>query len=327
MASKELVKKAIKFQSPSRIPYNFDANRTPDNGKKYGEDFLWVFVKGKEKIKTIDGEIDEWGCLWQTLSDSFGEPKTFPLEGKENLDGFTMPDFTEDWRYEEMKEKIINNKNDKYVLGMLPHGLFQKMLELFGFMDFMLSVGGNIEIIEELCDILCESAMKVIEKMVDCGVDGVILIDDMALQDRLMISMDVFIDVFKPRYKKLFDLCHQRGIDTFIHACGNTYDIIEELIDAGLDVINLDQQDNMGIEYLSKRYKGRICFYCPIDIQTTVNMLENEIRERVRQMVNAFASKEGGFIAKTYPQPTAINMSDEYLKIMTDEFKASSTSF
>lgn len=45
------------------------------------------------------------------------------------------------------------------------------------------------------------------------------------------------------------------------------------------------------------------------------------IDERVMEMIAAFASKSGGFIAKTYPQPRAINMSDNYLKMMTDAFK------
>lgn len=37
MTSREIVKRAVRFQDPPRIPYNFDSNRT-ENGITYGED-------------------------------------------------------------------------------------------------------------------------------------------------------------------------------------------------------------------------------------------------------------------------------------------------
>ena len=323
MKSCEIVRRAVRFENPPRIPYNFDSNRTPDNGEYYGEDMLWVSLKAKEKTKTPDGEIDEWGCLWQTMegSDSFGEPKTFPLEGKEDLSSFHMPNFLEEWRYEDIKKTIAENNNEKYVLGLLPCGLFQHMLHLFGFMDFMMNTGANPQLLEDLCDILLDSIIQVTKKMAALGVHGVITLDDSALQDRPMISMDAFRTIFKPRFQKFYDACHALGIDTFIHSCGYTLDIIEELIDAGVDVVNLDQQDNMDIRELSRRYRGRVCFYCPLDIQTTLQLNEEQLKERVHQMTDLFANEHGGFIAKTYPQPTAIGITNEYMQIVCSEFK------
>ncbi len=61
------------------------------------------------------------------------------------------------------------------------------------------------------------------------------------------------------------------------------------------DVINLVQQDNMGIWELSKRYKGRVCFYCPLDIQRTLTLNKEEIENRVEEMISAFATEKGGF--------------------------------
>lgn len=63
----------------------------------------------------------------------------------------------------------------------------------------------------------------------------------------------------------LYPHCHKVGLDVFMHSCGYTIDIIEEVIAVGCDVVNLDQQDNMGMHERSKRYRGRVCFYCPID--------------------------------------------------------------
>lgn len=317
MKSREIVKRAIHFQDPPRIPYNFDSNRTPVDGISYGEDMLWVFATPKE----TGSEEDEWGVVYQAMGESFGEPKVFPLEGAESLDGYTFPDFSEDWRYNEMRRQIEENKGEKYVLGMLPTGLFQRMIDLFGFVDFMTNVAAEPELIQETCSKLCDIAIASARKMSECGVDGIITIDDTALQYSLMISMDAFREIFVPEFRRLYSECHKLGLDCFIHSCGYTLDIIEELIKAGCDVVNLDQQDNMGIDKLSERYRGRICFYCPLDIQRTLDMDQKGIEERVKQMIQAFATPHGGFIAKTYPQPRAVGMSDAYLKMMTDAFK------
>lgn len=318
MKSREIVKRAIHFQDPPRLPYNFDSNRTPEDGISYGEDMIWVSAA---KRTLTDGK-NEWGVEYETLDDvSFGEPKVFPLAGKESLEDYVFPDFSEDWRYEELRRTVRENNGEKYVLGMLPTGLFQHMIDLFGFNDFLINVGINPDFVGEVCDRLLAIDQTVAEKMAACGVDGILTLDDAALQDRLMISMEAFNTIFKPRFARLYEHCHALGMDTFIHSCGYTIDIIEEWIDAGCDVINLDQQDNMGIDELARRYRGRICFYCPLDIQRTVGMEKEEITARVKQMVEAFTNGHGGLIAKTYPQPRAVGMTDEYLKTMTDAFK------
>lgn len=314
MTGRERVKRAIYFQDPDRVPYNFDANRTPEDGIEYGEDMMWVFCSTR-------GGMEEFGVVYETIDDSFGEPKVFPLKDAESLDNYTFPDFSEDWRYEEMREIIKKNNGEKYVLGMFPVGLFQHMIDVFSFEDFLVNCIANPELVEAVCDGFLKICMDTADKMAEAGVDGVIGIDDTALQDRLMVSMDIFRKIFKPRYVKLYDHCKSLGLDTFIHSCGYTIDIIEELIDAGLQVVNIDQQDNMGIRNISERYKGRVCFYCPLDIQRTLDLSKEEIEDRVREMIDCFSTEHGGYIAKTYPQPRAVKMTDEYLKIMTDAFK------
>ncbi|MFQ9797933.1 MAG: hypothetical protein ACLR23_02390 [Clostridia bacterium] len=83
---------------------------------------IWVSATRRPKVN----RVDEWGVVYESIGESFGEPKVFPLEGKETLDGYTFPDFSEDWRYEAMRKTIAENVEEKYVLGMLPNGLFRR---------------------------------------------------------------------------------------------------------------------------------------------------------------------------------------------------------
>ena len=50
----------------------------------------------------------------------------------------------------------------------------------------------------------------------------------------------------------------------WMHSCGHVNDIVGEWIDCGLDVVNLQQPRNLGIEEIGARYRGKICFETPL---------------------------------------------------------------
>lgn len=326
MTSKEIVKKAIHFDNPTRMPHNFDSNRTPCNNF-YGDDFIWCFIdKNPYHIEFNEkgDKIDEWGCIWESMGETFGEPKNFPLEGRENYDNFVIPDFDNLSRYKNIKKLVSNNKEQKYVLGMLPLGIFQIMIHLFGFEDFMYQVAGNTENYVKLVKRLTDKTIKCIENFADAGVDGIILIEDMGLQDRMMISPTMWEEIYYPEYKRMFKVAHDRGLDVFSHTCGHIVSILDMYIDAGLDVIQMDQQDNMTLEVLSEKFKGKVCFFNPLDIQTSLKLSDEELEKQALKMATLLGNEHGGFMAKTYPQPDAIHVTDHYMKVTTDGFKKAS---
>ena len=79
MTSREIVKRAIHFQNPPRIPCNYDSNRTPCR-ECYGDDILWCFAKSQSHFNEAGDKVDEWGCVWKSMGETFGEPTEFPLE-------------------------------------------------------------------------------------------------------------------------------------------------------------------------------------------------------------------------------------------------------
>ncbi len=128
--------------------------------------------------------------------------------------------------------------------------------------------------------------------------------DDWGLQERLLIHPDAWREIWKPHYARVYKAAHEAGTLTFLHSCGYVMDILEDIIEAGLDVIQLDQQENIGLENLGRRFGGRITFWCPVDIQTVMcNGSEKQIREYCRMLVETLGRKEGGFIPKWYGDP------------------------
>jgi uroporphyrinogen-III decarboxylase len=219
-------------------------------------------------------------------------------------------------------ERAVDLNPGKYILGMFPHFLFQQMLDLFGFDNLMVALLRERAAVDTVADRLTESCLHMVDCFADRGADGMIAIEDLGLQHRLMIAPPLWREVYRPRMQAIVRKCHDRGIHFFIHSCGDIREVIEDFISIGVDVLQIDQQENMGIDGLASRYAGRICFFCPVDIQATLPVGPPErIVASAKHLMRAFGSANGGFMAKTYPQPEAISIPEEHTRIMCDAFK------
>ncbi len=152
------------------------------------------------------------------------------------------------------------------------------------------------------------------------GANGYMFCDDWGFQDKLMISPSKWREIWKPRYKKIYDTAHEYGLYTFLHSCGYIIDILEDLAEVGLDVIQLDQQENMGIENLAK-LSGKITFFNPVDIQNTmITCSAQEIENYAENMIKQLGTANGGFIAKWYSDPIAAGHTQKNVATMSRKF-------
>jgi hypothetical protein len=132
--------------------------------------------------------------------------------------------------------------------------------------------------------------------------------EDWGTQSSGFIGRALWEEFFGLGYRKLCDAAHSHGMIVILHSCGMLWDLIESFIEAGIDVLQFDQTSNYrdssgleGIERLGSKFGGRVTFFCPVDIQQTlVTGDRSKIEDEVRRMIHYFASREGGFIAKSY---------------------------
>ena len=107
-----------------------------------------------------------------------------------------------------------------------------------------------------------------------------------------------------------------------MHSCGCIYEIIGDLIDAGINVLQLDQPQLMGVERLADEFAGRVTFWCPVDIQNTLQTKDAaKIEADARLMVERFGCNgRGGFIAGMYPSNESIGLEPKWQQIAADAF-------
>lgn len=319
MTSRERVRRAVRFEGPDRVPFML-----PD---AYGSDFVSAKATPDPNHQpTVLGENewkDEWGCVWVRLTGdkTKGQVKVHPLTDYALLDDFEFPDYKNPARYEKARTVVTENRDDKFVLGKPPLSFIHVLEYLRGHEAAWTDPYDHPDELGRLLDRLADIAIDGIDRLAELGADGIISCDDWGLQDRPMVSPKIFREFWKPRYKRVYHHAHEKGMLTFLHSCGYIIDLLDDFIDAELDVIQMDQQENMGLENLSRRFGGRLCFWSPVDIQNTmITGSVDDVRAYARKLIDGFGRFNGGFIATWYTDPDAVKHSWEKINAMAETF-------
>ncbi|MHB1483703.1 MAG: uroporphyrinogen decarboxylase/cobalamine-independent methonine synthase family protein, partial [Saccharofermentanales bacterium] len=95
-------------------------------------------------------------------------------------------------------------------------------------------------------------------------------------------------------YRKLIQPCKENNIKVAIHSDGYILNILDDLIEVGMDIINPQDLCN-GIDNLAKTLKGKVCIRFDLDrVQITPKGTRKEIQELIEEEVKVLGSKEGG---------------------------------
>jgi uroporphyrinogen-III decarboxylase len=152
--------------------------------------------------------------------------------------------------------------------------------------------------VERVLDIVFNFENGLIDQAVQYPVDCIAFGDDWGTQKGLMIPPDLWRSVFRARYEDQFARIHRAGKKVWFHTCGDVSAIIGDLIDVGVDVIELLQPDLLGVARLASGFGGKVCFCCSVDHQRrAISGTRDEIFAYARFLRDTLGTFSGGFIA------------------------------
>lgn len=257
--------------------------------------------------------IDEWGITWKMPVEGgiYYDMRSHPLSGMNSLDElrkFNFPDPVDPGRFRTMKQradKYVHEEDKAYILGRNSAGIFEMALWLKGFEEFFMDLALNPEFAEGLLDIITDIKMKYWEKALDVVGDNVLVIseaDDLASQNSLLVSANMYRQFIKPRHKKLFSYIKskaQNKVYIFYHTCGAVKELIPDLIEAGVDILNPVQVNAKGMDSkeLKKLFGKDITFWGGgVDTQHILpHGTPQEVRDETKRRIEDLAPG-GGFI-------------------------------
>jgi hypothetical protein len=240
--------------------------------------------------------IDEWGCRFSNpRAGAIGIVREPLIGGWSRLEDLRTP--VETLSVDRAGVNAFCRSTDRFVLSPTLARPFER-LQFIRTMELAL-----IDLLErppELFDLLRRIHSHYrdeIEAWADTDVDGIAIMDDWGAQSSMLVSPDIFRELFKPMYREYSEIARRKGKRVFMHSDGWITDIIEDLIEVGIEALN-SQIFCMGVAELGRRYRGRITFWGEIDRQS---LLAEGTPARVAAAVREAHSHlwaEGGVIAQ-----------------------------
>jgi uroporphyrinogen decarboxylase len=210
--------------------------------------------------------------------------------------------------WETLRERILElrQSTDKALIvrcgcNLVEWGMFLRRMDNF-LMDIMIDQAN----VEKLLDALMERHLGFLAKVCEAVGDIVDIArigDDLGTDGGLLMPPNIYRKIFKPRHAQLCEYIHKHSsMHTQIHSCGSIYELIPDLIEAGIEIINPVQTccKNMDPRKLKKEFGKDVTFWgggC--DTREILNCATPEqVREHVLENLETLAPG-GGFVFAT----------------------------
>jgi hypothetical protein len=315
MQSLQRVKRAIERKSIDDLPVSFELVGDTDLKEFYfGAPANWGPREYKPYVFDVEDYVeekntrreDEWGIIWgfgETLS-AGGIPVGFPLASIDGIRGFPFPDPGGPGRFDRILS-AIGEYSGKYCYVTWIGLLFERLHFLLGFEETLAELVTNRRAVEYALDRIVEFDLALVDALAD-ALDGRVhafaSTDDWGGQKNLFVDPRLWRKLFKPRYARIADRAHRRGLDFWLHSDGKIEEIVPDLIEIGVDVFNLNTSRLLGIREFGQRFAGRSCFCVYIDPQdTAIYGSPSDIAEDARGLVECWSNDLGsGILAMDY---------------------------
>ncbi|MCL2462481.1 MAG: hypothetical protein FWF44_07430 [Defluviitaleaceae bacterium] len=312
MTTRENFRKAVFMDNPSHVPLN------------------GCYCHGRydeaSECKVIDyrcGDAD-WGYHFSRLDSdkhTMGQVTEHPLMNHKDIADWQPPALDGENRFGGVAELVREYKDgDFFTFGQIGSFIFERMHYLAGMEEIFVLMCEEPKLFRAFGDKITDYNCRVIREFAAAGADGVWGGDDWGMQDRLMIAPGMWREFFKPWYAKLFRTAKELGLVTYMHSCGKNNAIISDLIECGLDIIELHQPDVYGVDWLSEYAGGKICFSTTPDIQTVMPCADEErLVDEIANLKEKLGRFNGGLIYDFYGNPAAIGASEANMSLYLDK--------
>ncbi|MDZ4165006.1 MAG: uroporphyrinogen decarboxylase family protein [Smithellaceae bacterium] len=261
----------------------------------FGVDGFTSFEIGHE-IEINEKDVkDDWGVIYRRNPNGLPVPVGHPLKDSPDLDNFPIPEPNRGHLL------LLDLARDRFkgdiALFWLMRGAFVRSWRLTGMENYMLQLYQNPEFIHLIAAMVTEYNLKQLEMLASAGLDVLVVEDDIAATQNLLISPKHFREFVNPYNRKLVDRAHELGLKVVRHSDGNLWSIMDILIDSGYDGLNpLEPQAGMDLKKVKEAYGNRICLLGNIDCKELLPAgTPEQVDAAVKQAIYD-AAAGGGYI-------------------------------
>jgi uroporphyrinogen decarboxylase len=318
MTSRELVVRTLNQEPVPRVPRDLwmpsgedhpQAEELAEINTRYPSDIVAAepapHTAKRQHGKHVKGseQRDAWGCEYFAGGQiAAADPKQAPLADLSKIASYQPPAALLDHARFAKADKLCPTTS-RFVLAWSDVRPLDRLRMLCGSDAAILGLARGNRDIRGLLAMLHDFACKELERWAETEVDGVAFRDDWGVADGLLISADMWQELFRPLYRQYCKILHAKDKFVFFRSGGNISDIFSEATKLGIDAIHADLH-LMNPLRLIKRYRGRVTFWGGMDPR---QLLEPGTAEEFRNSVLALRREldfgDGGVIAQCQWDP------------------------
>jgi uroporphyrinogen decarboxylase len=205
----------------------------------------------------------------------------------------------ETWIDDKMLEgKKKANETDDYAVAFIGH-MYENSWQVRGYEPFLMDLLIQREWAEYILDRYFENNLRAAVAAAKAGYDCIRSGDDVANQNAMMFQPELWREVFKSRWAKVYAAAREIKPDIHIwyHSDGNIEAIIDDLIEIGVTILNPVQPECMDPVALRKRYGKNLAFDGCVGTQTTFPFgSTDDMRKTIRGLGEALDAGNGGLM-------------------------------
>ncbi|MEE9199753.1 MAG: uroporphyrinogen decarboxylase family protein [Dehalococcoidia bacterium] len=172
---------------------------------------------------------------------------------------------------------------------------FPEVSSLMGTETFFLSIYEDPELVAALFERIGALEYETVRKVAQHpAVGAVVLTGDIGYSDSLLVSPGFLRQSVFPLMQRMAEVCHQHDLPCIFHSDGNISEVLDDLIDCGIDAIHPVEPKAMDIAAVKQKYGHRLCLCGNIDLGYTLTLgTPEEVAEEVKQRLREVAPGGG----------------------------------
>jgi len=236
-----------------------------------------------------------------------------PHDKSRYADKFAPPDQYS--KFPSFYEQLNNYKNDFCIFGNICEAR-ETIWRILGLQNELLAIHDSPEILikfaERVADFNIELGKIQLENK---NVNGLIIYGDVGYSGGLLMSPEAWRKIYYPPLRRICGTLSKYQKPIIYHTDGNYLEIIEDLINAGIDATHPNESKaGIDIVQLRKKYSGKLAFLGNIDAANVLSKGKDAIRKEIYYKLEA--SEGGGYIPGGDDIPSSVSPEnyDYYIK-------------
>jgi uroporphyrinogen decarboxylase len=172
---------------------------------------------------------------------------------------------------------------------------------LMGAENFYIAIRKRSPLVEKLIQRIGELQCAIYEKILEnVDIGGVFSSDDIAHNGGLFVPLEFLKKNIFPWYKRIGDICRDKGIFYVCHSDGKMTDVLDDLIELGFNGIHPIQPNVMDIRQIKERFGKKLCLLGNLDLEFPLATgTENDVKKEVKRLIRDLAPGGGYMLSSS----------------------------